>query len=354
MHLIRVSRVGVSLLFTTFAITKNDSAMRHLFTTLLFILLGAMTTTFVGCEGDDTPTPPQEQPNTPDDNEDDDVPSEPEEPNDPEDVKPVVESTLSYKWGNTSVDKPLQSAYLEETAEGVIYTLCVDIPKTYYVYEDSIFLRFEAYGKSADESFELNLATTTESFGLQLCDPIKGLDYSADNSNREGLTGEFKVEQGVVMVAFTSAEVEATITYGGDYRSVNECIDVVDNGRELLFTPASVLLDNSDAETYKIYVSSKTGVTTVDAMADAEVVVTYPAAGWDVLTSGNFVSGSGYAMTFIIGDTTHVKGEGDTIGMNCQFITFDAASTTLTLNANLYTTQGGVAIYYEGGFVLVE
>ena len=40
--------------------------------------------------------------------------------------------------------------------------------------------------------------------------------------------------------------------------------------------------------------------------------------------------------------------------MNCQFISYDAASGRLTLNANLYTKQGGVAIYYVGGYTLVE
>lgn len=270
------------------------------------------------------------------------------------DDKVDVESTLSYKWGDMTLNKELCSAFLETTPEGVVYTLCVDVAKTYYTYEDSIFLRFAAKNKSADDNFEMDLATTTESFSLRLCDPIRGLDYSADNANREGLTGSFKVEDGVVTVAFTSAEVEATALYGGKYRSVNECIDVVDNGRELLFTPASVLMDNRDAETFKLYVSSKVGVTTVEAMADAEVVITYPAAGWAMLSTGNFVSGSAYAMTFTIGGTTHVKGEGDTVGMNCQLIGYNGESDTLTLNANLYTKQGGVAIYYVGGYTIVE
>lgn len=268
------------------------------------------------------------------------------------DVRPETESTISYTWDGKRVDKPLESAYLEETAEGVIYTLCVDVVKTYVVYEDSIFLRFIAAGKSADDAFEMDLATTTEGFKLQLCDPVKSLDYNADNANREGLTGTFKVDDGVVTVVFASAVVEAAATYGGAYRSVNECIDVVDNGRELLFTPASVLLDNRDADTYKVYVSSKAGVTTVEGMADAEVVIAYPASRWSTIISGNFVAGAG--MTFTIGGKTYVKGEGDTNGMNCQFITYDTATATLTLNANLYTAQGGVAIYYVGGYTLVE
>lgn len=32
----------------------------------------------------------------------------------------------------------------------------------------------------------------------------------------------------------------------------------------------------------------------------------------------------------------------------------DAESGLITLNANLYTTKGGVAIYYVGGYTLVE
>ena len=70
------------------------------------------------------------------------------------------------------------------------------------------------------------------------------------------------------------------------------------------------------------------------------------------MTSGNFVAGSG--MTFTIGGVTYVKGEGDAVGMNCQFIGYDAESGLITLNANLYTTKGGVAIYYVGGYTLVE
>lgn len=270
----------------------------------------------------------------------------------PEDVKPETESAIAYTWSGKRVEKPLESAYVEETAEGVVYTLCVDVVKTYVVYEDSIFLRFIVANKGANDSFELNLATTTEEFSLHLCDPLKGLDYKADTTNREGLTGVLKVDRGVVAATFAAEDVEATATFGGKYRSVNECIDVVDNGRELLFTPASVLLDNSDATTFKVYVSSKAGVTTVDGMADAEVVITYPASRWSTLTSGNFVAGSG--MTFTIGGVTYVKGEGDAVGMNCQFIGYDAASGLITLNANLYTTKGGVAIYYVGGYVLVE
>lgn len=270
----------------------------------------------------------------------------------PEDVKPDTESAITYTWSGKTVEKPLESAYVEETAEGVIYTLCVDVVKTYVVYEDSIFLRFFVADKGANDSFDMNLATTTEEFSLRLCDPIKGLDYKAETTSRDGLTGVLKVDRGIVSVELAAQDVEATATFGGEYRSVNECIDVVDNGRELLFTPASVLLDNSDAETFKVYVSSKAGVTTVNGMADAEVVITYPASRWSTLTSGNFVAGSG--MTFTIGGVTYVKGEGDAVGMNCQFISYDAASGRLTLNANLYTKQGGVAIYYVGGYVLVE
>ena len=126
------------------------------------------------------------------------------------------------------------------------------------------------------------------------------------------------------------------------------------NERTLLFTPRSVLLDNSDPEVYKVYVSSRAGVTTVKGMANAEVIVSYPASGWDTLLKGNFVSGSTHAMSFTLDGTTYIKGEGVAVGMNCQFIEYDAAAKTLILNTNLYTQQGGVAIYYSGPFALVE
>lgn len=59
-------------------------------------------------------------------------------------------------------------------------------------------------------------------------------------------------------------------------------------------------------------------------------------------------------MSFTLNGERCVKGEGDILGMNCQFKAYDAANGRIGLNANLYNERGGVALYYSGSFTLVE
>lgn len=270
-----------------------------------------------------------------------------------------VENTFSYEWTNRSIERTVDSAFVEDTPEGVIYTLCVDNIKTYVSYEDTIFLRMEVSGRSASDSFDIDIATSNEKFTLWLCDSIHGMNLRASNESREYCSGTFSVNRGVVVCDICynppkGDDILFSTTYDDGYRTVNECIDIVYDERTSLFTPQSVIVDNSGEE-YKIYVSSKEGVTTLAEMADAEVIITYPADGWSTLTSGNFVSGSSHpAMNFTLYGKRYIKGKGDILGMNCQFPMYDAESRRLRLNANLYDEQGGVALYFSGSFTLIE
>lgn len=276
-------------------------------------------------------------------------------PEEPEDVV----NTFSYNWANISKKFAVGAAFVEETLEGVVYTLCVDDVKTYVSYEDTVFLRVEVAGRRADDSFKFDVATCDEAFNMWLCDPIRGMDLRVNNERREGCSGEFSVQEGVVVCelrygATNADNVEFSAAYGGKCRSVNECYDIVYDERTTLFVPRSVVLENSSEE-FKIYVSSKEGATTVAAMADAEVVIAYPSDGWETLLKGNFVSGSSHrTMSFTLNGKRCVKGEGDILGMNCQFKAYDAANGRIGLNANLYNERGGVALYYSGSFTLVE
>lgn len=276
-------------------------------------------------------------------------------PEKPEDVG----NTFCYNWTNISKELTVGAAFVEDTLDGVVYTLCVDDVKTYVSYEDTVFLRVEVAGRRADDSFKFDVATCDEEFNMWLCDPIRGMDLRVNNERREGCSGEFSVQRGVVVCnlyydATNADNIEFNTAYGGKYRSVNECYDIVYDERTTLFVPRSVVLDNSGEE-FKIYVSSKEGVTTVAAMADAEVVIAYPSDGWETLLKGNFVSGSSHrTMSFTLNGERCVKGEGDILGMNCQFKAYDAANGRIGLNANLYNERGGVALYYSGSFTLVE
>jgi len=40
--------------------------------------------------------------------------------------------------------------------------------------------------------------------------------------------------------------------------------------------------------------------------------------------------------------------------MNGQFPEYDAEEGDMRLNLNLYTEEGGIALYYSGAFTLVE
>jgi hypothetical protein len=90
-------------------------------------------------------------------------------------------------------------------------------------------------------------------------------------------------------------------------------------------------------------------------MADAEYIVAYPSEGWaDKLLKGYFVAGGSYStMTITLNGKLYAKS--DCVGFNCQFKAYDADRGVIKLNSNLYYSEGGgVALYYDGAFTLVE
>lgn len=360
------------------------------------------TVAFVACTNDEPASVPDKDPNEqPDENPDKDPDEKPEDPENPDPENPDPENpdpenpdpenpdpenpdpenpdpenpdpenpeapdleadnTLRYDWTDISFERTVGSAFMEETPEGVIYTLCVDDVKTYVSYEDTIFLLVEVAGRRVSDSFDLDIATTDETFRLWLCDPIRGMGLVVDSERRTGCSGMFRIRRGVIVCDLSydapsgsGDDIEFRASYDGSYRAVNECYDIVYDERESLFVPRSVLLDNRGDE-FKIYVSSRENAVTVEAMSDAEVIVTYPADGWATLLKGNFVSGSSHpAMSFTLEGKRYLKGKGDILGMNCQLPMYDAATGRLRLNANLYNERGGVALYYSGSFTILE
>lgn len=74
--------------------------------------------------------------------------------------EPIVTDTFfRYTWGDISVDSHVGSAYAEQRAEGVIYTICKDAIKTYVYYEDTPFLKVEVAGKTLNDNFTIDVAT---------------------------------------------------------------------------------------------------------------------------------------------------------------------------------------------------
>ena len=322
--------------------------MKHIYKYLLTAILGMATIAFMACDDNETPTP---------DNPEQDAPTPDPEP-DPEPEEPITtDSYYRYTWGDVEVDSIVGSAYAEQTPEGVIYTICKDAIKTYVYYEDTPFLKVSVAGKSLDDNFEIDVATYDGEFSIWACDPIKGMDFRVSNDNRANRTGVISIKNGLLTCENLSYnDIVVNVNFTGDYRSVNECVNISYDERTELFTPRSVVLDNSGDEEYKIYVSSRSGITTVKEMSTADVVIIYPKEGWEKwLMKGNFISGSSYPeMIFKYQRSTYKKGEGVCYGMNAQIPEYDAEGGRLRLNLNLYTEEGGIALYYSGEFTLVE
>ncbi|MBQ8205745.1 MAG: hypothetical protein IJZ78_08030 [Alistipes sp.] len=269
----------------------------------------------------------------------------------------VSDSYFRYTWQDVEVDAHVGSAYVEQTLDGVVYTICKDSVKTYVYYEDTPFLKVAVAGKSLEDDFELDVATYDGEFSIWACDPIKGMDLRVSNDNRDNRSGVVSVKDGLLTCTnLCYDDIQVDVCYVDAYRSVNECVNISYDERTELFTPRSVVLDNSGDSEYRIYVSSREGITTVKDMVNPDVVVTYPKEGWDKwLMKGNFISGSSYPdMTFKYRKSTYKKGEGDCYGMNGQIVEYDAERGLLRLNLNLYTEEGGIALYYSGAFTLVE
>lgn len=273
----------------------------------------------------------------------------------------ATNSYLRYSWGDTSVDAAIGSAYAEQTVDGVIYTLCKESIKTYVYYEDSPFLKVEVAGKGIDDDFTIDVSTYDGEFSIWACDPIKGMDLRVSNTKRANCSGVVSLKDGILTCrdlhyAAGGDDVLVNASFVDSYRSVNECVKISYDKRTALFTPHSVLFDNSGDEEYRIYVSSHRGITSVEEMKSADIVITYPKEGWEKwLMKGNFISGSSYPnMTFKYKRSTYTKGEGECYGMNAQIVEYDSQRGHLRLNLNLYTEDGGIALYYSGPYTLVE
>ncbi len=277
----------------------------------------------------------------------------------PLEVKEVVvsDSYYRYTWGDIDVDATVGSAYVENRPSGVTYTICRDAVKTYVYYEDTPFLKVDVAGMTSKDDFVIDVATYDGEFSVWACDPIKGMDLRVSNDNRAGRSGVVSVKDGVLRCENLSYnDIGVDVFFVDDYRTVNECVNISYDERTELFTPCSVVLDNSGDSDYKIYVSSKSGITTVEGMINPDIVITYPKEGWEKwLMKRYFISGSSYPdMTFKYRKSTYKKGEGDCLGMNAQIPEYDAENGRLSLNINLYTEEGGIALYYSGEFTLVE
>lgn len=279
---------------------------------------------------------------------------------------PKVDDYLKFEWGGEKFFDMTPNSVFADNDEGVTtYTICYTKCKTYAYIDDTINIEFKV-GRPVGESFDIDLATTEEEFSFKLLffDPMGNeYKYLIDSDNREGVEGHFSFDGEAMScaLAIDCEELQVLETYCAveAFRTKNECVEIVPDTFEdryvELFTPASVVLDNRDATTYYIYVSSKEGVTTVEGMADAEYVVAYPAEGWaDRLMKGNFVAGSSHpTMTITLDGKQYAKS--DCGGFNCQFKAYDADRGVIKLNSNLYYSEGGgVALYYDGAFTLVE
>ena len=176
----------------------------------------------------------------------------------------VSDSYFRYTWQDVEVDAHVGSAYVEQTLDGVVYSICKDSVKTYVYYEDTPFLKVTVAGKSLEDDFELDVATYDGEFSIWACDPIKGMDLRVSIGNRDNRSGVVSVKDGLLTCTnLCYDDIVVNVCFADAYRSVNECVNISYDERTELFTPRSVLLDNSGDSEYRIYVSSREGITTV-------------------------------------------------------------------------------------------
>ena len=325
-----------------------------------FLMLAIVATLFIACEPTeekplpDNPTP--EQP-TPDDPDPDPEP-EPEPVPEPEQVGNFFEIKDSYK-----ADIATDSVYAHCDDEITTYSICYGRCKTLAYIEDvaNVRLSIESYG--VGEAFDIDFATSDKRFTISVLlydKQYNVYEYKLSNDNRDGAEGRFTLKDGVISLKLSLDDLLLENYFKVEaFRTVNECTEITPDTSEdiyaQLFTPASVVLDNRDASTHYIYVSSKEGITTVEGMADAEYIVAYPSECWaDKLLKGNFVAGGSYpTMTITLNGKPYSKR--DCGGFNCQFKAYDAERGVIKLNSNLYYSEGGgVALYYDGAFTLIE
>lgn len=274
----------------------------------------------------------------------------------------LEDNFIRYFWGEyTPGDKEIATAFAQETAEGVTYTLCAGDIQTYADLENTTFFRFFVPGKKIGDTFEIDMANTDEAFECRLFDPIEGMDKTISKDNRENIIGTLMMYGWNIACDFTytdpAGESYNDIVMMTDYkkqifRDVNECVETIEGERELAFTPKSVVYDRS-GDTHKIYISSAPGISTVMGMAEAEVVVAYPASAYDKVSAGQFISGSNCPeMTIAIAGETYNKTTEGINGLN--LVVNELTAEKITLNTNLYTSEGGMALYYTGKCTSIE
>lgn len=291
---------------------------------------------------------------------------------------PSGSGTITSTIGSAKSDsKILYTAFMEESDTSVIYTLCTRDALTYAMAEDATFLKIEVEGYSGGDDFAIDLATDSN-YTIKYLYATNDSDYSLliDDGKRQYTTGTITMQGGDIAcsLCYDSPEgadydiaVEANYCAAA-YRSVNECCyreaGEEDEVHRFCFAPRSVVFDKS-ADRYRIYISSTEGITTVEGMTDAEVVVDLPATyenstgvhdSWDLLLSGNFAAGSTHpTMSIWFEGASYTKGDGKTNGMNLRCAELDETTQRIRLIANLYPSDGGgMGLYYSGSFTIIE
>ena len=291
---------------------------------------------------------------------------------------PTGSGTITSTIGSAeSVSNILYTAFMEQSGSSVIYTLCTRDALTYAMAEDATFIKIEVEGYSGGEDFTIDLATDSN-YTIKYLYATNESDFRLliDDSKRQYTAGSITLQGGDIACSLRydspdGADNDLTIEANycaAAYRSINECC-YREAGEEnevhrFCFAPRSVVFDKS-ADPYRIYVSGTEGITTIDGMTDAEVIVELPATyerssvvhdSWELLLSGNFAAGSTHpTMSIWFEGATYTKGDGKTNGMNIRCAQLDEATQNIRLIANLYPSEGGgMGLYYSGSFTIIE
>lgn len=274
----------------------------------------------------------------------------------------LEDNFIRWFWGEyTPGDKEVVTAFAEESADGVTYTLCVGDIRTFADLADTSYFQFFVPGKKIGDAFTIEIQNTDLDFNCRLYDPVEEMDWQISKDNRANTIGTLSMNGWNIACDFTYTDPDGN-TFNDivmmadykkqDFRNVNECIEVVEGERTLAFNPKSVVYDKSGS-THKVYISSAPGISTVLGMGEAEVVITYPATAYETIAAGNFISGSNCPeMTITIDGETYTKTTEGINGLNLVVPAFTA--DTIELNTNLYTSDGGMALYYTGKCTYIE
>lgn len=276
-----------------------------------------------------------------------------------EEPVPDYDSYFNYTLDCAESSNSIGAAFYSTTPSGTLYTLCVGNAHTFATIEDSVLLQLSIDDILPMEEFEFDIATSSTTFKLRFYNPLTEYNLTIDNKFRGGCEGTISLRDGALRVEFTNTPPNgndvlslSALCGTNGMRSVSECMDIYDGEHTPLFTPRSVVIHNRGVEC-SIYVSSQSDITTVEGMADAEVVIFCPEGGWEKLLTGLFMAGSSFPdMSITLNGESYMKS--NCAGLNCRIPTFNTDTNTLTLIANTYTNVGGMALYYDGAFTLIE